>query len=376
MNAHKLKVLLVVAVVAVALALWSTQVRQPLEESVTGGVALPGLLGQLVAADSLSISGGSGEPLQIERSGDSWGVVQRHGFAADMEKLREYLTKLADARLVEPKTANPGNYVQLGVEDPAAADASGVLVTIRGADFEQALIIGRYNGQGSGTFVRRPDEAQSWLVNADLTANRDPTHWLRREIVDLPSSQVRRLELLRGDGERIRAEKTDEADAALAVADIPAGRELTSEFAASGLAGFLASLRLDDVRPAAEVAVPEDAHTLTYDTFDGRRYSMRIWDEDGRYLLTLAAEMLEPAASPLSAAADDSVDAGDVTLEDAAAEGEPAAPEIEDSAPGIDAAAAVADLNALADGWVFQIPGFKWSAVNKRMEDLLKPVGD
>ncbi|HRQ64114.1 MAG TPA: DUF4340 domain-containing protein, partial [Xanthomonadaceae bacterium] len=317
-------------------------------------------------------SGGAGGALDIEFDGDTWRVAQRQGYPADMERLREYLLKLAEARLVEAKTANPGNYPPLGVEDPSEEDAGGMLVTVRGTDSASSLIVGRYNGQGSGTFVRYPDQAQSWLANADLTLDREPTRWLRRDIVDLPTSQVQTLVLVRADGDTIRASKGDAADTTFKVADVPAGRELTSEFAASGLAGFLASLRLDDVRPAAAVEVPEDALTLTYDTFDGRRYAMRIWDEDGRYLLSLGATLLEVAAiepaqdATAQAAAEEGDEAGDVA-EDA----EALAAQLRAHAGG-----EVEILNARAEGWVFQIPAFKWSAINKRMDDLLKPLDD
>jgi hypothetical protein len=373
MSAHKLRVLLVAAVVAVVLALWATRVQPPLDDAGAGTFVLPGLLERLEHATALSVSGGAGTALDIEFDGDTWRVAQRHGYPADMEKLREYLLKLAEARLVEAKTANPANYPQLGVEDPSEEDAGGMLVTVRGIDTASSLIVGRYNGQGSGTFVRYPELAQSWLANADLSLDREPTRWLRRDIVDLPSSQVQALELVRGDGDAIRASKADAAETTFAVADVPAGRELTSEFAVSGLAGFLASLRLDDVRPAAGVEVPEDALALIYDTFDGRRFAMRVWDEDGRYLLSLGATLPEVAEEEPAEDAD-----GPTAVEEGDEAGEVAAEDAEALAAEQRARAVeeVEALNARAEGWIFQIPAFKWSAINKRMDDLLKPLDD
>jgi hypothetical protein len=375
MSAHKLRVLLVVAVVAVVLALWASSVQQPQRSEQAGALLLPGLMAQLESATAFSVSGGDGGEIDIERDGEVWRLRQRHGYPADVGKLREYLLKLAEARLVEPKTANPANFPQLGVQDPSEEGADGTLVRIVTAAGERRLIVGRYNGQGSGTFVRHPDDPQSWLANADLTLDRDAARWLEREIVDLPSAQVRSLELVRADGEVIRAGKADEADTVFRVEDIPQGRELTSEFAASGLAGFLASLRLDDVRPAAEVEVPADVNRLTYETFDGRRYRMLLWDDEGRYLLTLSAEMLE--APEIAQPADESGG----QAEAAEGEGVPEAGAEPDAGAALAerrarAAEEVERLNARAAGWVYQIPGFKWSAVNRRMEDLLKPAGD
>lgn len=375
MSAHKLRVLLVVAVVAVVLALWSSQVRQPQVDTAPGGVLWPGLLEQLDRASALAVSRGGETLLEVELNEGAWGVAQRDGYPADMTRLREYLLKLAESRLVEPKTSNPGNYVQIGVEDPAAADAGSMLVTVRGVDPERSLIVGRYNGQGSGTFVRMPEDAQSWLANADLTLNTDPTQWLRRDIADVPSSQVRRLELVHGDGAVIRASKADEAASVFEISDVPTGRELSSEFVANGLAGFLASLRLDDVRSAADVDVPEDAIGLTYDTFDGRRYAMQIWSEDDLHLLSMRATLVEPAEiikqppldTPDSTTDESTADDGDGTQQDAEA------PEVDMSAR---VAAEVESFNQRAEGWIFQIPAFKWGAINKRMDDLLKPMKD
>lgn len=380
MSAHKLRVLLVVAVVAVVLALWTTRVQRPLEEVGAGDAMLPGLLERLDRVSAMSASGGSGSDLDIELADDVWVVRQRFGYPADMQKLREYLLKLAEARLVEPKTANPGNYAQLGVEDPSPEDAGGVLLTLRGLEPDVSIIIGRYNGQGSGTFVRAPGDAQSWLTQADLTVDRDPTRWLRRDIVDVPSSQVRAVTLVHGDGETIRTGKAEESASLFEVADVPAGRELSSEFVASGLAGFLAALRLDNVLPAAGTEVPDSAIRLEYETFDGRRFDMRIWDDDGRYLLSLDASML-PApeladADPIETTSEEAAD-GDADAEaEVDAEAERAAVLALAAERRARAEAEIAALNEIAGRFVFQIPAFKWSAINKRMDDLLKPAGD
>jgi hypothetical protein len=406
MNAKTLKLLVVLAILAALLAWWlsADDVRRGVPAEV-GQPLVPGLADRLERLQAFRLS--AKEPLvTIERGAEGGGftVRERHGYPADLGKLRGYLLRLGEARLVEAKTSNPERFAELGLGDPAAEQGGATRLELVFSDGEYALLLGRYNGQGSGTFVRRPGENQSWLVSGDLTLEREAVRWIARDLIDLPSGKIQRLELKRPDGEIIRAAKAREEDPHFAVENLPPGRELSGEWAPTGLAGLLSALQADDVQPAAEHPVPEDALTLQYDTFDGRRYAMRLWKKDDAHYLSIAAELL-PESEEASAEAGASSSAE--TAPPASASGEaPAAAgagsEVAQGAGGEEAAGASAPaegekkseeakptppakpsreelarevdrFNDQVRGWVYRIPTWKYSAVDKRMEDLLKP---
>ncbi|MDW8479893.1 MAG: DUF4340 domain-containing protein [Xanthomonadales bacterium] len=223
MNARRVGILAVLAVVAVAAAWWLTSERRTAPVAGVGEPLLPGLGERLERLKEFRLTGGSGAAVTLRREDGGFRVLERHGFPADVGKLRQYLLRLADARRLEPKTANPERHAELGVEDPAKEGAASTLLTLVFEDGDLAVVVGRYNGQGSGTFLRLPGDDQSWLVAGDLTLEREPTRWLARELIDLPSGKVRRLELRRADGETIVAAKKSEQDANFTVENLPAG---------------------------------------------------------------------------------------------------------------------------------------------------------
>ncbi len=392
MNAKTLKLLIVVAILAALLAWWLSagDVRRGIPAEV-GQALAPGLAERLEHLKTFRLS--AKEPLlTIERADDDGGFVvrERHGYPADLGKLRGYLLRLSESRLLEAKTANPERFAGLGLEDPGTEGASSTLLELVFSDGQFSLLIGRYNGQGTGTFVRRPGENQSWLASGDLTVERDAVRWIARELIDLPSGKIERLELLRPDGETIRATKAKEEEANFTVENLPPGRELSGEWAPGALAGLLSSLQVEDVQPATEHPVPADALTLTYQTFDRRRYAMRLWKKDDAHFLVISAELLPaPEPAPEDRPPQAAGDVADGEKSEPGAQQEAAAEAKEGGTPaagGEGAASAsaappsresllreVERFNALVAGWVYRIPAWKYSAVDKRMEDLLKP---
>ena len=69
----------------------------------------------------------------LERQPESWVVADKHGYTADAAKLRQALTALAEARILEQKTANAELYGRLGVEDVAAPEAAGISIAFDAA---------------------------------------------------------------------------------------------------------------------------------------------------------------------------------------------------------------------------------------------------
>ena len=63
----------------------------------------------------MTITGAGAQPVAtLLRSDAIWSVVERDGYPADVEKVRHTLIGLAEARIVEAKTANPEFYDPTG----------------------------------------------------------------------------------------------------------------------------------------------------------------------------------------------------------------------------------------------------------------------
>ena len=121
-------------------------------------------------------------------------------------KLRGMLTALTELRLVEQRTTDPAEYARLGVEDPTQKDANSDLLVVSDAAGKPIvqLIVGhrRIRTQGNvpeQVYVRRPDEAQSWLAEGSLEVDADPQLWLDRDIMNIDHARIASVKVTRGE---------------------------------------------------------------------------------------------------------------------------------------------------------------------------------
>ncbi|MCP5476378.1 MAG: DUF4340 domain-containing protein [Rhodanobacteraceae bacterium] len=419
MMQKRLLSLLLITVAVLGIGLILTQRQQPIVEGVSeSGPLVPGLSNELNDIKALRITGaGNALIAELTRKDSGWVVSNRHDYPADFDKVREYLLKLADAKLREAKTSKPENYARLGVEDLAGAEAKGLGVELIGTKAPVKLIVGIASGGGSpGTFVRRADEAASYLVSGDVIPDKEGANWLARQIMDLPSSEVYSVAVTAPDKSVLKIDKPDASQFNYNVASVPKGRELSSESAANIIAGALSSVTLEDALPIAE-ATPDPASTWTaqYLSYDGFAVDTTVWDKDAKTWATFAAHVDEAQLDAWLAKEQAKADAARATAEaEAAAKAESASKasegakddnatdtaQAEPSKDGADADSATADapplppafdaektkadkraeldkrvaeLNEKTAPWAYAIPNWKAANIKKKMDDLLKP---
>ena len=385
MNQKTLIGLVVAALVAIAIAIGINHSNQPRSENVGDDekttYLVPSLRDHVNDVDAIVLTGAENKPVAtLKRAGAGWSIAEKGGYAVDTGKLREFLLKLADAKLVEQKTANKDKYATLGVEDVADKDAKGVEVALGGLAQPVKLIVGNTNAHG-GTFVRRADETQSWLASGNISVDKKAENWLRKDLVDVAANRVESVSITRPDGKTVHISKQDESDANFKLADVPKGREAGSEFTLNGLASTLAGLRFDDVVPAQDAAPIDKPLTARYATFDGLIVNVVAWEKDGKDYAQLTATTDPDQANRHIAAQQKNPPAtDDAKPADAAAAADSSKPAgVADSAKDREEKLAAlekeaTDLNTRFKDWTFVLPAYKYANINKAPDDLLKPL--
>jgi hypothetical protein len=405
MNAKTLYGLVAAALVALAAAWWISSSQRPETDSAeTPKLLLPGFRDQVNDVDSITLTGAGDKVLTtLERGKDGWTIADKSGYPADLAKLREFLLKLADATVLEQKTSNPKLYAELGVSDVKDKDAKGVLVTLGGIKTPVKLIVGNYNGGGGGgTFVRRDGAAQSLLVKGNISVDKTAAAWERKEIADIAEARIKQATLTDPDGKVLKVYKDQAGDANFKVADVPKGRELSSAFVANGIGSMLSGLRADDVFAAKDKAPDDKPRKADYLAFDGLKVDAVVWTTDGKDYAQFTASLddataaahVETEQAKAKADYDAAVQAANKKLADekttsakqaeanakAASETQVNKP-LAVSDPAKDKTEKlkalndeVAALNKTFSGWTFVLPSYKFSNVDKSMDDLLKPL--
>jgi len=402
MNAKTLYALIGAAVLALIAAWWINSTQKPASESPESTrVLLPGFRDQVNDVNTITFTGADSKVFAtLKRGSNGWTIADKAGYPADVAKLREFLLKLADATVVEQKTSNPKRYGELGLSDVKEKDASGVLVTLDGPKQPVRLIVGNFNGGGGGgTFVRRDGEAQALLVKGNLSVDKTVAAWEKKDLADIPANRIRQVTLTNPDGKVLKVYKDQAGDANFKVADVPKGREVSSEFVANTLGAALAGLKADDALPAKDAAPEGKVYKANYVAFDGVSVDATAWAKDGKDYAQFSASLDNAAA----AAYIDTDQARAKAEFESFAEAANKKPADEKPAGTTDAAGAkpaaevpkplavsdpakdkaervktlsdeVASLNKSFSGWTFVLPNYKFGSFDKSMDDMLKPI--
>ena len=278
--------------------------------------------------DRVTVKRWGQDPVAIEKSEGRWVVPARGGYPANVETVREVLLAMAEATVLEPKTARPELHARLGVDSPDNENSKAALVEATAGGETFALVFGNL-AQGNYRYARVVDEDQSWLIDQNPDIPAEPGDWLDADIVDIDASSIQAVTITHSDGETIRVSKSAAEDANYEVADIPDGRELSYSTVANGIAGALNDLDLDDVRPAEAGG---EATVTEFTTFDGATIVATTTRTDDANWLTLTI------------------------------------------VPGDDESESLDAAKARVEGWQYRIADYKANLLTRRWEDILEPV--
>jgi Domain of unknown function (DUF4340) len=374
MKQKQFLILAAIAFIALLGALMLNNQRAPQSLESGSARAFTGLEDDLNAISQVKITiAGNAVIATLNKTDTGWVVAEKGNYPADVAKVREMLLALGNAKVLEAKTAQKDLYSKLGVEDVADAAAGGVLVELSGGKTPLRLIVGQQSSQGTaGTFVRRADQAQSQLVSGTINVPKVAAEWLKKQVLDLQASNIVSASVIRPDA-TLTVSKAKREDQNFIVQNLPPKREVSSEFVANGLAGFVGTLNFDDVSArAADFAPPASAFKLDTQTFDGRVYSATLWEADGKQQMVISARF-DDALAQANKPADPTAPAADADAAAKTAHQAAVAKAASDFTASLDSARkAVTAFNAEVGNWVYTIPSFKFAQANKTMADMLK----
>jgi hypothetical protein len=328
-------------VAAVVLLIIAVLLTQRLDDSGTTSETEPFLAGFSATADSayrIRIVSPDADPVDISRKGTDWVVDSRNNYPADTAKLSQLFIALASAQLVEEKTSNPENYDKLEVDDPEQG-GSGRKLDITGDNAAWSVILGK-SAQADFRYARIADSATSYLIDRNPEVPDNAAGWLRPEIVDVQAGAVRKLTIRHSDADTIKIEKGAADEREFKLLAVPEGREPSYPTVGTGIAGALAGLELDDVRPAAD---GDATSTAVFETWAGLTITVDVYTENDENWISIRADQK---------AADAAEEKG-VAVET----------EVEENADSI---------NRRVAGWQYRIPDYKSELLTRRWDDLLK----
>jgi hypothetical protein len=361
MKVKSLFLLIAIVLIAYAGYYYSSSTRQkPVDSSIN---LVPGLSGNLNAVKKFTVvEVGNALLSDVSKSDKGWVVNNRDGYEANIAAVRQMLTNLAEAKLIEAKTSNPDNYAKLGVEDVSNQNAKGILFSIEGLDQEHNIIIGNKGSSGKNTqYIRKKEEQQSWLINKKLNLNRNVTDWLQKDILDIPPERIKTIQIRHPDGSEVNIANDGEEEYEYTLeATAPEGMKI-SESEIYQVANALSSMQLRDVSTFAKLDTKSITPVETiFKTYDGLTITTKAYDIGINKYFTIEVKYSENDVDlKVTKGEATSTSPQDIISVDTAMKSDPkAAAELAESSQ-----------QRLA-GWAYQFPSITQDALVKKLENF------
>lgn len=348
----------------------------------------PGLTQNQAEIGSISVQTAK-ETLTAKNEGGKWSIVERSGYPGSDAKMEKVMLALAELRFSEPKTKMKDRYKRLAVEDLGEKNAQSRRLTVKDKDGKVLadLIVGRQNRAisgptGTGLYIRKPGDAQSWLAIGVLDVPKEPKDWIDPKIMNVAKNRIRKGVIVHPDGKKFIIEKKQQVEKNFTLVDKPEGRKVKYESDIQNVGQGLEDFEVDDVRKADKVTFPADKLVKTeYRTFDGLVVDVVSYEgktEDEGFWAKFTASVDEDAAKAAmaSASAADDAKKPEAAGKNGAKAGDDKDAKDDEATKPIDVHKEAAQINATVGGWAFKIPAYKYRYMSRTVEEVLEKAGD
>jgi len=338
-------ILLVLAIFSVGAAFYGISSRTNVQTTDFNGERLfPGLLENAKTITEVEIVQ-AGKSMIFEIKEGRWTLRNSGGYPIHNNLITKVILSIASMELLEAKTALEKRHATLDLGDPMVSGTDSQRVIMKNADGDVLgdIVVGSANfflpeTTTGGMYVRRPDELQTYLVRGLVDIGEQPRNWLVRDIIDINTDDVVRVEVTHPDGEKLHVVPQEDAAGGYSFENLPDGMKLTSAFAPRNIAALVNGFVLNDVRRDADAPLDDsEAYVADFILNSGMTVNMRIWRIGEKQYLRLTA-------APGTAA------------------------------PDSDAAKLAQEITAQSQGWTYIIPEYQYEQISKKMADITAPV--
>jgi len=265
--------------------------------------------------------------ISLYKQSGVWKVNEVDGFFADTNKVANLLLDLRKLTLKEKKTKNPKNFAKLSLAD-SGKDAA-TFITLYNGELEISNIsIGKEAQRSQGTYVRKNSENQTWLSEGLFNVKLDAQSWILKTIIDIDNSAVKSIQFSPINSVRFKINKLTPQDTEFIIKNIPENKKIKADANLNYLAGGLKNLTIDSAIGLPEMTDEFLTTKVEYQLFSGMIYSLELYNNGEKYQLKISQDNAE-------------------------------ADHIQDK---------------ILENWLFEIPEYKYNALNVTLSDFVEDV--
>lgn len=266
---------------------WATR------ETKMGDKLLPNFRLNDVAA--IHIKGAS--ELNVVHKDGLWRVQERAGYPANYQLVRDFLMKVAAAKVIQSEMIGPSQRAKIELAEPGAA-GGGTLLELKDAQGKvmNTLLVGKRHfrqrnesgidlkGLFDGRYVLSSEDPNNVLLISDelVAATPEASLWVNREFVKMENIQD--IAVISPNSAQTWELLRENPSGPWTLVNAQPGEVLNDNFAAQ-LAEMLGFLSFVDVAPGASTTHLENSVVMTVLTFDHFAYTLKIGGKrpDGNY---------------------------------------------------------------------------------------------
>lgn len=187
MNKNNLYLIVIIAVAILATLLFSGEKAQTDFDNQT---LFPDLLENAKSVTKVSLTSNQGEWAVFVKNETQWVSEKFSNYPVKSEEIIALINALSIAELDEPKTAKAENHARLGLADLENKDSQATLLQMHSPAKSWQVLVGNKASSGSGIYIRKPNEQQTWLSAAEISLPSDGKAWLESKILDFGSDEI------------------------------------------------------------------------------------------------------------------------------------------------------------------------------------------
>lgn len=375
-------VIAVVVIVAAGFVLhWWSNRPEAKRDYKTGDEVLPDLPVNEVSQITIK---SSNTAVEMAKKNQKWKVLDRYGYPADFEQLRNFMVNLSALTIAHNIAAAPGQYGRLLLEIPGEDNPGAGVQVIFKNESDQLLsqvVLGKMHQQNmpsggpswpNGRYIRvvqgQNDDLTALVTETFRDIVPDPSEWLDDDFVAVENI----AEMTLKEGEQLKwrlARKNTDED--LQLVDFkPTDNKRADANAIRSAANAFRNVSFEDIAdpeaPDADTGL-DNPLIVTAQTAQGMRYNFRIGkqNEAGNYHLRINVKFVSSAGENENAGNVQKMGANNANSEKDADQ-QPKGP-----TPG-KLRQKAEDLNAKFSPWTYLVPEYTINKVNKHRTDFIE----
>lgn len=347
---NKLIVMSIITVCAIIAASIFVQLRAPQTEKEKEPF-FPELSEKIESVNHISIKGYANS-INLSRIDNEWVIEEFDNYPALPDKVKSAVLGAVDLKTNAEKTALPRLYHRLGVEGPEVEDTTSLLFTLKDTDNKELVnvIVGKPRRSSAaqstpGLYVRKPDEATSYLVDGVIDISAIKTDWIERTLFDIPAEAIKSIRIDHFDGDTFTLLKEERGQEQFLLQNIPLGKKQASDLIIKRFGSILQDMQINGARSQEKFEIKGNLIQAQIVTFEGIIANINCFlYEDVPY-------------ASFEFRYDETIIEEDKDKTD-------------------DVKAFIGNLNARTLNWWFEIPEFKYDLLKKRSNIVMRNSGN